>query len=72
MKFTLWTAGRKAEQSKGKGGGPSKGTFQKLGSKMKELWKTMTPDKKGGAPAGEKNPKAKGMHLGDNDGPQHI
>ena len=69
VKFTLWTAEREAEQSKRKGGGPSKGTIQKLGSKMKELWKTMTPDEKGGAPAGGKNPKVTGIHQGDNDGP---
>ena len=36
---------------------------------MKELWKTMTPDEKGGAPVGGKNPEVMGIHLVDDNGP---
>ena len=47
--------GRKGEQSKNKQGGQSKGTLKKLGSRMREIWRTTPPEEKAGMLVGRRD-----------------
>ena len=72
-KLTPWAMGHKEEQSRGKRGGQSKGAFKKLESKVRELWRTTTPEERAGAPVGRRNPETIGVHQeGSNASPQYI
>ena len=68
-----WTTGHEEEQSRGKKGGQSKGAFKKLGSKVRELWRTTTPEERAGAPVGRRNLDMIRLHPDDsNTPPQYI
>ena len=68
-----WTMGREEEQSRGKKGGQSQGDFKKLGSKVRELWRTTTSEERVGAPVGRRNLDTIKLHPeGSNTSPQYI
>ena len=49
-KLTPWATGHIEEQSKNKQGGQLEGTLKKLGSRMREIWRTTPPKEKAGRP----------------------
>ena len=64
------TRGRTVQRQKGR---TVRGAFKKLGSKVRELWRTTTPKERAGTLVGRRDSDTLRAHIGDSDTPQqHI